>query len=109
MSLNKLDTDFSNKVKSLQPRMPKLACDTNRKQLYEKFFSEFSPTEQTFLKNFDFSESDITDSELQIFLRVLIENNDVFSKFTWDVGKITQEIHYGSNDLPRFFCTTGIN
>ena len=42
---------------------------------------------------FDFSESDITDSELQHFLRVLIENNDVFSKFTYDVGKITQEFH----------------
>ena len=33
-----LATDFSNEVKSLQPRMPKLACDTKRKQLSEKFF-----------------------------------------------------------------------
>ena len=46
-----------------------------------------------FLKNFDFSETVITDSELQHLLRVLIENNDVFSKFTNDVGKITQEFH----------------
>ena len=93
VSQNELATDFSNEVKSLQPQMPKLACDIKRKQLNEKFFSEFSPTEQTFLKNFDFSESDITDSELQHLLRVLIENNDVFSKFTYDVGKITQEFH----------------
>ena len=93
VSQNELATDFSNEVKSLQPQMPKLACDIKRKQLNEKFFSEFSPTEQTFLKNFDFSESDITDSELQHLLRVLIENNDVFSKFTYDVGKITQECH----------------
>ena len=57
------------------------------------FFSEFSPTEQTFLKNFHFFESGITDSELQHLFRVLIENNDVFSKFTYDVGKITREIH----------------
>ena len=93
VSQNELATDFSNEVKSLQPQMPKLACDIKRKQLNEKFFSEFSPTEQTFLKNFDFSECDITDSELQHLLRVLIENNDVFSKFTYDVGKITQEFH----------------
>ena len=73
--------------------MPKSACETKRKQLNEKFFSVFSPTEQTFLKNFDFSESDITDSELQHLLRVLIENNDVFSNFTYDVRRITQEFH----------------
>ena len=93
VSQNELATDFSNEVKSLQPQRPKLACDIKRKQLNEKFFSEFSPTEQTFLKNFDFSESDVTDSGLQHLLRVLFENNDVFSKFTYDVGKITQEFH----------------
>ena len=82
MSQNELATDFPNEVKSLQPQMPKLACDIKRKKLNEKFFSEFSPTEQTFLKSFDFSESDITDSELQHLSRVLIQNNDVFSKFT---------------------------
>ena len=92
-SQNELPTEFSNDVKSLQPRMRKLACDTKRKQLNEKFFTEFSPNEQTFLVNFDFSESDITDSELQDLLRVLIENNHVFSKFTYDVGKIMQEFH----------------
>ena len=63
--------------------MLKLACGTKRKQLNEKFFSEFNPTEQTFLKKFYSSESDITDSELRHLLRTLIiENNDVFSKFT---------------------------
>ena len=93
VSRNELATDFSDEVKSLQPQMPKLACDITRKQLNEKFFSEFSPTEQTFLKNFDFSEYDITDSELQHLLRVLIEINDVFAKFTCDVEKITQEFH----------------
>ena len=93
VSQNDLATDFSDEVKSLQPQMPKLPCDIKRKQLNEKFFSEFSPTEQTFLKNFDFSESDITDSELQHLLRVSIENNDVFSEFTYDVGKITQEFN----------------
>ena len=70
--------------------MPIMACDTKRKQLNKKLFSEFSPTEPTFLRNFDFFESDITDSELQHLLRVLIENNDVFSEFTYDVGKITR-------------------
>ena len=45
LSQNELATDFSNEVKSLQPRMPKFACDTKRKQLNEEFFSELSPTE----------------------------------------------------------------
>ena len=31
VSENELATHFTNKVKSLQPRMPKLACDTKRK------------------------------------------------------------------------------
>ena len=90
---SKLATGLSNEVKSLQPRMPKLACDTKQKQLNEKFSSEFNPIEQKNLKNFHKSESDITHSELQYLLRVLIENNDGFSKFTYDVGKITQEFH----------------
>ena len=117
---NELATDFSNEVESLQPRMPKLACDTKRKQLGEEFFSEFSPTERIFLKNSYFSESDITDSELRHPLRILFENNDVFSKFTYDVGKITQDFYvelkkhaelwnYGSNNLPKFLFITGID
>ena len=54
LSQTELATDFSNEVKSLQPRMPKLACVAKRKQLNEKFFSVFSPTEQTFLRNLIF-------------------------------------------------------
>ena len=54
VSQNELATDFFNEVKSLQPQMPKLACDTKRKHFNEKFFSEFSPTEQTFLKQLIF-------------------------------------------------------
>ena len=50
VSQNELAMDFSDAVKSLQPQMPKLACDTKRNQLNEKFFSDFSPTEQTFLE-----------------------------------------------------------
>ena len=91
VSQNELDTDFSNEVKSMQPRTPKFACVAKRKKLDEEFFSEFSPTERIFLKNFNFSESGITNSELQHLLRVLVENNEVFAKFTYDVRKITQE------------------
>ena len=82
VSQNEVATVFSIEVNCLQPRMPKLACDTKRRQLSEEFFSEFSPTERIFLKNFDFSESDITDSELRHLLRTLVENNDVLFKFT---------------------------
>ena len=78
VSQNELTTDFSYEVKSLQPRMPKLACDTKRKQLNEMFFSEVSPTEQTLMKNFDFSECDVNDSELQHLLRVYLKTMTFF-------------------------------
>ena len=42
--------------------MPILAYDNKGKKLGEELFFEFSPTEHMFLKKFDFSESDITDS-----------------------------------------------
>ena len=54
VSQNELATDFSNEAKSLQPKMPKLASDTKRKQLDDKFYAEFSPAERTFLEKFDF-------------------------------------------------------
>ena len=43
--------------------MANLPCDTKRKQ----FFSEVSPTESMFLKNFGFYESDITESNYNNF------------------------------------------
>ena len=70
VSQNELVTGFPNEVKFPQPRMPRMACDTKRKQLNEKFLSEFSPTECMFLEIFDFSGSDITDSEVQHLLIV---------------------------------------
>ena len=50
VSQNQLSTDFSDEVKLLQPQLPKLACDTKRKQLDEQFLFEFSPTECMFPK-----------------------------------------------------------
>ena len=90
------EIDSRNKLSEMavsQNEMPKLACHIKRKQLNDKFFSGLSPTEQTFLKIFEFSESDDTDSELQHLLRVLIGNHDVFFKFIYDVGKSTQKLH----------------
>ena len=54
LSQDELATDFSNEVKFLQPRIAKMARDAKRKQLDKKFLPEFSPTEQIFLKNFEF-------------------------------------------------------
>ena len=73
--------------------MPKVACDAKRKQLCKEVFFEFSSTERIFLKKIDFSECDITDSELRHLLRFLVDPNDVLSKFIYDVGKITQDFH----------------
>ena len=65
VSQNEKTIDISYEVKSLQPRNLKLAWDTKRKYV-EDFFPELGPTESLFLKVFNFSESDITDSQLQL-------------------------------------------
>ena len=46
-----------------------------------------------FLKKFSLFKTDIFDSELQHLFRVLVENDEVFKKITYDVGRITQEFH----------------
>ena len=43
-------------------------------------------------------KSDITHSDLKHLSRILFENKDVFSKFTYYVGKITQESHVKLNE-----------
>ena len=93
LSQNALATDFFSEVKSPQPGTPKLACNTKRQQFTEKLFSQLSPTERIFFKNFNFSEPDVFDSDLRHLLRSLVENNDLFSKFAYDVGKTKQEFH----------------
>ena len=98
---NELATDFSIEVKSLHSRMPKLACNTKRKDLVEKFFSVISPSERMFSENFNLSKPNITDNELQHLLTVLLENNVVLSNSTCDVGKITQEIHVKLKKYPE--------
>ena len=83
---NELAMDFPNEVKSSQPRLPKMPCDIKRKPLDEKFFSGFNLFEILFLN----LTSRIV--KYNIFW-VLVENNDVFSKFNHGVGKITQQFH----------------
>ena len=72
VSQDELATDFSNEVKLLQPRTAKIARDVKRRQIDDNFLSEFIFIDKTFLKLFEFSVSDTTDSEPQHILRVLI-------------------------------------
>ena len=116
VSENEINTDFSNEVKSQQPRIPKLICDPKRKQLVEEFFLSSVPLNSYFQK-ISISQNLTTDSELQHVLTVLVENDDIFSKFTYVFGKISQDfhvkrkmmLHYRSVDLPRFLCIIGID
>ena len=94
VSQNELETDFSNEMKSLQPKMPKLASDIKRKQLDDEFYAEFSRAERTFLEQFDFSESGIDDRELQHLFRILVENNDVFSNILTMLEKLPKSFMY---------------
>ena len=93
VSRNELATIISNMVKSLQVRLRKFSFNHKQKQLNEEFFSEFSLTERMFLQKFTFSESDISDRGVKRLKRVLVESNDLFSKFTSDFGKNKHEFH----------------
>lgn len=90
---DELATDFSKESKSLQPKAQLDNTKYRNKQLDENILTEYSKTEKEFLRKFDFSETDLTDDELEYLIRILIEDKDVYSHHKYDVGKINQKFH----------------
>ena len=88
---NIINQDFSLEIKSLQPHLRKTTCDIRRIQLQEEFFSEFRPIARAVSEEFDFCRSDITNDEMKHFLKVLVEDKNVFSNFTFVFAKIAQD------------------
>ena len=88
-----LATDFSAESKSLRPQAEINNTVHRPRQLPSKFFKNFHPEDQEFLKKFDFSETELTDDELHLLFRILVNDQDVYSHHKYDVGKIQQKFH----------------
>ena len=112
-----LATDFSNEVKSLQPRMPKLACDTKRKQLSEKFFLSSVLQNKHSWKSLMFLNLILSTVNYSIYwkfwlktitfslnLLMMLEKSRKNSMLNWK-----RRLNYGSNDLPKYLCCTEID
>ena len=99
-------TDFSNDAKTL--------CKPDNTEQ----FSKFRTTEQNhfiivqegldtrpkhasknyasyieYLKKFDFTQSDLTDDEFRVLLKVLLDDEDVYSHHKDDIGRTKQKFH----------------
>ena len=62
----------------------------NQKAIQESI-SSFPKKDREFLLKFDFSQTDLTPDEFALLTRILIEDQDVYSKFQYDVGRTKQE------------------
>ena len=88
------DTDFHEKFKgsylpNCNEEFPKLRGST----LPENFHQHFSQEEVSFLSLFDFKYSDLTDAELTLLCQILIKDEDVDSRYKYDVGCTKQNFH----------------
>ena len=61
----------------------------------------FSKEDLEFLLEFDFSQSVLTDDEFALLARILLEDQEVYSKFQYDVGQIKQQFLKPDSDLKR--------
>ena len=92
-----LETDFTKDSKSCQP-----TCDEQFPVLREKdhnnrlidHYLQYQPKELiTYVKEFDFQYSDITDEEMVLLIDMLVDARDVYSQHKFDVGKTRQKFH----------------
>ena len=92
LDFDELPTDFSEEAKSLKPEASHLKeAPIWSKEDVQESISGFSKKDQEFLLKFDFSQTDLTPDEFALPTRILIEDQDVYSKFQYDVGRIKQE------------------
>ena len=46
-----------------------------------------------YLKKFDFKQSDLTDAEFRVLLKVLLDDEDVYSHHKYDIGRTKQKFY----------------
>ena len=94
-----LDTDFHEELKrSFLPNCNEEFSIHRGSTLPGNLHQHFSQEEISLLSSFDFKNLDFTDAEFKSCCQFLIKDNDVFSRYKYDVGCTKQEFHINLKD-----------
>ena len=104
-----LATDFSTEAKELcRPRVndqfPKFSDKLQINQIINKAVSDFVIQQnrhtvqdieylEKFLDNFDFPQIDLADDELFQLIKIILQDNDVYSHHKYDIGRTKHKFH----------------
>ena len=92
-----LGTDFTEDSKSCQPncdeQFPVLREKDHNNRLVDHYLQYQSKELVTYVKEFDFQYSDITDEEMMLLIDMLVDARDVYSQHNFNVGKTRQKFH----------------
>ena len=92
-----LETDFTKGLKSCQPtcdqQIPILREKDHNNRLIDHYL-QYQPKELiSYVKEFDFQYSDITDEEMILLIDMLVDSRDDYSQHKLDVDKTRQKFH----------------
>ena len=92
-----LETYFTKDAKSCQPpcdeQFPILREKDLNSRLIEHYLQNQPKELVDYIEEFDFQYSDITDEEMTLFIDMLLDARDVYSRHKFDVGKTRQKFH----------------
>ena len=92
-----LETDFTKDSKSCQPicdeQFPVLREKDHNNQLIDHYLQYQARELISYVKEFDFQYSDITDEEMILLIDMLVDARDVYSQHQFDMGKARQNFH----------------
>ena len=102
-------TDFSNDAKTLckpnnTEQLPRFRTTEQNHFISHEFVQEGLDTRPKdasknyahyieYLKKFNFTQSDLTDDEFRVLLKVLLDDEDVYSHHKYDIGRTKQKFH----------------
>ena len=92
-----LETNFTEDSRSFQPQCDEQFAILRETELNNRLIEHYllyQPKELVdYIKGFDFQYSDITDEEMTLFIDMLLDSRDVYSRHKFDVGKTRQKFH----------------
>ena len=92
-----LETDFTKDSKSCQPtcdeQFPVLCEKDHNNRLIDHYLQNQPKELISYVKEFDFQYSDITDEEMILLIDMLVDARDVYSPHKLDVGETRQNFH----------------
>ena len=92
-----LETDFTKVSKSCQPtcdeQFPVLREKDHNNRLIDRYLQYQQKGLISYVKEFNFQYSDITDEEMVLLIDMIVDARDVYSQHKFDVGKTRQNFH----------------